>query len=115
WSVRRERLPRLQLELQVVRLFLLPESLWDMLRALPVWIRVHRTLRRKRDLLELLRSLERPPSPTSTLSMTRRGRTIRGLRWLLRLLPHDPRGGCLVRALALHSELSRQGWPVAFI
>ena len=97
----------------------------DALANLPRWapataraarglLRGRHALGREGDLRGLLQSLTSAP-PRPRRDPRERYHLVRATVYLSRLRPYNPRGDCLVRSLAIYSELSRDGWPVSFV
>ena len=92
-----------------------PRLAWDVLRVLPLLLRVRRALHRHRDVRAVLRSLT-PGTLPARSSPLARWRTVRAIRWAYKLFPPGRAGSrCLPRALAVYAALREQGWPVVFV
>lgn len=81
-------------------------------------VRARQAVHRQPDIARLLAALTPvtpPGEPGLRGSLRKRVRTVRGIRWAMRLLPRGAAGPCLIRSLAIYTALRRQGWPVEFV
>jgi hypothetical protein len=87
----------------------------DLVRHLPLLLRVRRGMRETEDISALLRSLT-PTSPVAGDAGPRaRARVVRGILRLARVLRVNPKGDCLLRSLAIYAALRERGWPVVLV
>ncbi|HEX8358821.1 MAG TPA: lasso peptide biosynthesis B2 protein [Longimicrobium sp.] len=77
-------------------------------------LQARRALRRDTGLTGLLQSMTLP-AVHPRRDPRERYHAVRAIVHLSRLAPHNPRGDCLVRSLAVYAELRSQGWPVSFV
>ena len=88
----------------------------EALAAFRVVLRVRRAMRETRDASALLRSL----TPGSALATKKGGvvsrlRLVRAILRLVRLLPVNEKGDCLLRSLAIYTALRERGWPAVLV
>jgi hypothetical protein len=98
------------------RIRVIAELPGDLVRHLPLLLRVRRGMRETKDLSALLRSLT-PASPVTAGDGGVRGRVrvVRGILRLARFLRVNPNGDCLLRSLAIYAALRERGWPVVLV
>ena len=81
----------------------------------PAVMRVRRALERHQDLRGLMRTLDAASRSPRMFRRARPELIVAGVRWATRLLGCGAFGVCLVRALAVFTELAARGWPVVFV